>query len=75
MKWEYMVWAVSQPGSSVHGEGGFVTTVDGKWMPVNSKPLLTALRRAGEDGWELAGTISASSGQSSALLFKRPLAD
>ena len=67
-RWEYMVWRIS---SGLGEKDARVRTVDGKEFDSKERPALyEALRRAGDDGWELVAVTD-----SLGMVFKRPRAE
>jgi hypothetical protein len=68
-RWEHTVWMVSRMADR-HDAGGTLEVVDGVPLPAGGEPFLPALRRAGDESWELAGMTW--QGHWSVLILKRP---
>ncbi len=66
-KWEYLV------AKWVGDDAPKVQLVNGEALPdSDSHNLHTFLSQAGEDGWELVGTVNRGASPAGLLIFKRP---
>jgi hypothetical protein len=71
-RWEYQTWLVLAPGRRMtSGAGGVVRSVDG----VEHKDVVllpAALRKAGDEGWELVAVTPEHDTNACVYTFKRP---
>jgi hypothetical protein len=71
-QWEYQTWVVVAPGRRMtSGVGGVVRSVDGvEHQDVVLLPA--ALRKAGDEGWELVAVTPEHDTNTCVYSFKRP---